>query len=101
MSYRAELATVDQKQQYSECIQLLHPQPSAPMTGTELLVVKAVIVLLLISVVVGAVKGWREGYDTMDRIVWALLTGFMGAIIAAALMGAGALTAAGITYLFK
>lgn len=53
-------STVEQKQEYASCIGVLHPQPiSAEGIGW----IKAAIVLTLVFIVVGAVKGYRD-YDT-------------------------------------
>ena len=101
MSYRPELATRDQKQQYAECVELLYPKPSTPMTDTEYLAVKGIIVILLVAVVFGTVKGWQEGSDTVDKIVWATLTGFMGAVFSGLIMLFGFLFFEGIAYLFS
>jgi hypothetical protein len=101
LSYRPDLATVGQKQQYAECIELLYPQPSAPLAGAEIIVAKIAIVILLIAFVVGAVKGWREGYGTSDRIVGAVLTGLMGWVCVAVVALILGLAIAGTAYLFS
>lgn len=101
MSYRPDLASVSQKQQYAECVELLYPHPSAPITQGEIIAAKIGIVILLIAFAIGAVKGWREGYDTADSIVGAILTGLMGWVVVAVVAFILGVGIAGILYLFS
>lgn len=101
LTYKPELASVIQKQQYAERLELLYPKPSAPLTGGEIVAAKIGIVILLISFAIGAVKGWREGYDTANKILGAILSGLMGwvvVVVVGLLLGAGI---AGISYLLS
>lgn len=95
-TYRPGLATVQEKQTYAECIDLLYPQPSAPFTGTELLVAKGAILLLLLSMVVGAWWGWRE----MKELSFAAMSAVMAPICLAIVAFILALVVTGVSYLF-
>lgn len=101
LTYKPELASVSQKQQYAECLELLYPKPSAPLTGGEVVAAKIGIVILLIAFVIGAVKGWREGYDTADSMLGAVLTGLMGWVVVAVVAFILGVAIAGIAYLFS
>lgn len=95
-TYRPEMATVQEKQAYAECVDLLYPQPSVPFTGTELLIAKSGVLLLLISMVVGAWWGWREERE----IGLAALSCVMAPIVLGCVVFILGLVIAGIAYLF-
>lgn len=73
-------ATVEQRQAYAECVDLIYPQELA---GTEWLLVKIAIVLAAISAVAGAWIGGRQGDDRTEMVVY----GFYGAVLSAFSVG--------------
>lgn len=96
-TYRPEVATLSEKQSYAECIELLYPQASAPFTGTELFLVKGIVLLFLLSMIAGAWWGWKDGRE----IGWAALHCVMAPIALACAMAILALVGCGIAYLFS
>jgi len=53
-TYDPHIATVEQKQDYADCINTLYPQD---MGGTEVMFLKVCVALLLLSIPVGAIYG--------------------------------------------
>ncbi|MNJ16328.1 hypothetical protein D3C77_105890 [compost metagenome] len=98
-AYRPELADVGQKQQYAECVGLLYPKPAAGFSENEIWFFKGLIIVLLLSMIIGFVRG--DGYGAHqsigDRLCGAFLA-FCG--VTAAIVVLGLLTAAGI-FLFS
>ena len=77
--YKHDTATVAEMRQYSECISALHP---TPMTGGEVIWVKAAIIAGLIGAVLGAYKGAKD-----DGAGLAILGLFLGGLLAPILVG--------------
>lgn len=59
-----------EKQHYAECIETLYPQE---MTGDEVVLAKICIIALFIGLIVGCVKGYKDGYDWMDVPLYGIL----------------------------
>jgi hypothetical protein len=57
--YEHERATVTQMREYAGCISRLHPTPLEP---GELMAWKIVVAVLLVGMVVGVVRAWREPF---------------------------------------
>jgi len=95
-SYDPRVASVEQKQDYSSCMQVLYPEPSEPLTSSELLAGKVVIGILLLAMVIGLVKGFRE-----DGLPESLLLGLLYVGVTLMCMLALALSALGIKFIFS
>ena len=67
-------ATVQQRQQYAECVQVLYP---TQMGGAEILWLKAAILATFIGLIVGLRCGYKDAYD---RSISMFMYGFLGAI---------------------
>ena len=89
--YKHDAATVVEMRQYSECISILHP---APLTGGEVIWVKAAIVAGLICAGLATYKGAKD-----DGIVLAILGFFMGGLLGSCLVGAAWLILAALRFL--
>lgn len=83
-SYRPELATVESKQVYAECILLLYPAPAEPMTAGETTALQVLAVGAFACFLIGAVMGWRdEGRPWgWENALGAFFGGCMGLLIA-------------------
>lgn len=84
--YQPKSATVVQMREYAGCVHRVYGsgEPWYPVT---LILIKAAIVVLILSMPVGAVVGWRS--DEMEtRLASALWGAFFGVAIAALIMGA-------------
>jgi hypothetical protein len=90
-AFNPSTASTIQKQSYAECITTLYPNN---FTGGEVLVAKVLIAILLIAMVVGAIRGWRE-----DGVGEACLMGFAYAALASVAIGVAFLVLAGVAYL--
>ena len=55
-SFNNTTATIEQKQQYAECIDMLYPLYSS----NDILVVKVLVVLAFVSFIFGFIKGYKE-----------------------------------------
>ena len=71
--YQSDRATVAEMREYANCVDLLHPEP---MAVGDLLVWKAIVVVLLAGMVAGAVNELRR--PAFGPIESALMGGFMG-----------------------
>lgn len=83
-AYKHEGATLEQARQYAECVGVLYP---AEMTDGQITAAKAVVALVLIGVVVGAIKGWKDDGEAMTAVLFALMGG-VGVVIAIIFLGA-------------
>ena len=78
--YEHDKATIVEMRQYAECVERLHPEP---MTGSEVLWVKAAIIAGLLAAVLGAAKGFKDDGFGMGAIGF-VLGGFCGAFLVVA-----------------
>lgn len=71
--YQNDKATTVEMRQYAECVYTLTPSP--PMTGSETILVKIAIVLLLFSIPIGGWVAHRNSYGGgwEDWVIGALL----------------------------
>lgn len=72
-------ATVEQRQAYAVCVDRVYPEP---MTGGEVVVVKAAILVVFAGVAIGAwMNPLSVGYqrETMDTIMGGVIGGLMAA----------------------
>lgn len=75
-SYRPELATTESKQAYAECVQLLYPTPSEPLSPGEVIALQVLIACAFATFLIGAVVGWKEQGRPVGLDNWA--SAFMG-----------------------
>lgn len=87
-------ASIAEKQEYASCVETLYPMPT---TDGEAYLIKGCIVVLLISLVIGVIWGWKESRDFEGPI----LCGFMFPCFAAIAMLVVGLIILGIGYLFS
>ena len=73
-SFHAETAAPEQAREYARCVGMVYP---SPMTGAELGLVKAALIVAFIGMAIGGWKGWDE-----DGPVCAAMMGLMGFICA-------------------
>lgn len=66
-----------EKQHYAECIETLYPQE---MSGNEIVLAKICIIALFVGLIVGGIKGYKDGYDFIDIFLYALM-GVIGTAI--------------------
>lgn len=57
--YAHDAATMQQRQEYAACIEMLYPQPMEP---AETAWMKVAVALLLIGGIAGAIRGWRNAF---------------------------------------
>ncbi len=69
-NYDSRTATISEMQSYSECVEYIHPKSSEMPQG--------VAVVLLVAVIIGAVIGFFNGDDVVDRIALTVLGGISG-----------------------
>ena len=87
--YEAQVLTVEQKQTYAECIQVIYPQEVSP----ELIIVFKC--LFVISLIGGAIGYWRACRDSyggvseygMYTFIGMLITPLLASIIGGVVMG--------------
>lgn len=91
--FSPSVASTQQKQSYAECINALYPKE---LTGGEIVVWKVFIVLVLVGLIAGLIKGWKSG----EGFGWVFVYGCAGAIFAAVGSLFLALAFAGIAFLF-
>lgn len=97
--YQHNTATVQDMQQYAECVALLHPQV---MTGGEMVLVKVAICVTLIGSAIGAYAASKDsGGQIKDGLIGGAIGLFLGgstaALIALTLYG----VYQGIAFLFS
>ena len=92
-TFDSRTATVEQKREYADCIDLLYPDPP---TATEATLLKVAIVLCFIGAGAGTWWGWRE-----DRLFGATIGFFIGAVGVVIGLGVLLLAAAGIAFVFS
>lgn len=87
--YQDNGATIEERQAYASCVNLIYPVPSA--SPGDVLFIKAMIVAGMVGLVVGAWQGWRNERD----VVLSVLISAAGALLLpfALLLGAGAIAA--------
>lgn len=95
-TYDPKLAQVEQKQEYGACMKILYPEPSEPMTVSEVFAVKGVVLVLLVSMVIGLIKGYQD-----DGLADSVLLGIVYPSCAAVVIFALALAALGIQFIFS
>lgn len=79
VGYTHNEATVVETQQYVQCINTLHPQPQP--TPSDLVVFKGAALTILVCMVIGAVRGYRNNdYDRTDNIIFGALGGSVFAV---------------------
>lgn len=88
--FNSTTATVEQKQQYADCIQLLHPC----MTGVELLFAKFLVVLSFVFFVIG---GWL-GFKEERSLIFSTLIGVLSAVFVPLMLF---LVVSGVIFLFS
>ena len=77
VGYTHNEATVVETQQYVQCINTLHPQP----TPSDLVVFKGAALTILVCMVIGAVRGYRNNdYARTDNMVSGALGGSVFAV---------------------
>lgn len=72
--FRHSTATVEQRQAYANCVDLVHPQA---MTGSELAAAKFFVFIALVGAGIGAWRGFGGNPDIPERV----MAMFMGALI--------------------
>lgn len=72
--FKAATATQEQARTYSQCVQHMYPKPDEELVGTDLLIVKAVVALVILGAVAGSWFGWNE-----DGVLGAIIGAFLGA----------------------
>ncbi len=84
--YEHERATVTEMREYAGCVDRLHP---APMESGDMMAWKFVIVVLLISMVAGAVHEWHDPFaEPFEAIFFGGIMGLgVGAVGVAVLAG--------------
>lgn len=85
--YEHDRATVIEMREYASCIDRLHP---AQLEAGDLMVLKVVVAVLLIGVVLGVRREWRNS----GRIEAVL----MGSLLGLCVSGGGVLLVAGVWY---
>lgn len=70
-SFNNATASIEQKQLYAECIQMLHPIH----TTNDILILKGLIILGLVSFVVTAILNYRLNHDILLALLVGLLFG--------------------------
>lgn len=80
-------ATVEQKRQYAQCVQLLYPEPDRAMPVGMEIGLKAAIILA----VVGVVAPWFIFDDLIEKVLVGIMAGFCLPMVAGcfALLGYG------------
>lgn len=91
--FHGDTATIEQRQSYAECVQVLYPQE---MGADSVLFIKAMIVAAILGVIVGAFREVRAGYEPFGD---ALFGGIKGVIVGPVSVIAVAALWAGIQYL--
>ena len=85
--YEHDRATVAEMREYADCIDRLHP---APLEPGGLMAWKIVVAVLLIGMVAGIVREWRDSFSGPIEAT------LMGAIMGLCVSGAGVLMVAGV-----
>ena len=75
--FKHDGATVAEMQQYANCVQRVHPEE---MPDTGVWVIKAVIGVLLLAAIVGAVQGFLRG-GSMEWFFEAMFYSLMAGVI--------------------
>ena len=88
--YEHDRATVTEMREYAGCIERLYPAPLAP---GDLMAWKVVVAVLLIGMVVGVVRQWRDSYSSGP--IEAVL---LGSLIGLMVSGGGVLLVAGVWF---
>ena len=88
--YEHDRATVSEMREYAGCIERLHP---APLEPGDLMVWKVVVAVLLVGMVVGIVREWRDSFRGGP-----IEAALMGAMIGLCVSGGGVLLVAGVWF---
>lgn len=82
--------TVAEQKYFASCVQRLNPEP---VSENDQLVMKGCVLLLLISLVVGIVWGWKEGDGfagmVMGALLWPLITALFILVVFGVIAGIG------------
>lgn len=78
-SFEAKAATVEQARYYSHCVGVIYPQP---LEGSDLVLGKIAVVILILALIGGVIYGW---FDRYDRLPAMFMFGLMFPCIAAAM----------------
>lgn len=81
--FRDVTATVEQRQAYSDCVDLIYPQE---LSAGGVFVVKALILAAFIGAIVGAVRGARSGSFGIVAM-YGFMGVFLGPMVVAGLAG--------------
>jgi len=74
--YAHNTATVGQRKEYADCIDIMHP---SPLTGGEVLFLKLVILCAMIGAAIGL---WpSQGKDPAEYVLFGLLGVILGALV--------------------
>lgn len=93
--YQHETATTQERVDYAGCVGVLHP---APVSDGASMLIKAAIVILLLSTVVGSGLELRRGYgSTLERLCMGAIQGFL---LSGAVLLFGGLAVAGVAFVF-
>ena len=88
--YEHDRATVSEMREYAGCINRLHP---APLEPGDLMVWKVVVGVLLLGMVAGIVREWRDAFSAGP-----IEATLMGAIMGLCVSGASMLLVAGVWF---
>lgn len=99
VNYQHNQATVEQQQQYADCISLLHP---TSCDEGYIIGLKVIIVIALIGAIIGAYKGATDSLfdEIADKVIYIPMLMFVGAVLALAITAFFTLTIYGIWFLF-
>jgi hypothetical protein len=75
--FRHEASTVIEQREYAACVRLVHP---AEITGGEAIALKAAIVIVMLSTLVGTGLGFRSGSSSGP--IEGFFTGLVGSAVA-------------------
>ena len=88
--YEHDRATVIEMREYAGCIDRLHP---APLEPGDLMAWKIVVAVLLVGMVAGIVREWRDSFSAGP-----IEATLMGAVIGLCVSGGGLLLVAGVWF---
>lgn len=76
--FNAQTATIEQKQEYADCVGVLYPEHNA-LTHGELLLLRATIILVVVAALVVAYCLRKPYYDWPEKIMGVLFAMFVAA----------------------
>lgn len=93
-TYDPVYAETEGMRDYAYCVQKLYPEP---ITEGENMIIKGCILILLVSLVVGAIYGYKNSHgDWEDACLWAMLAPMLICLF----MGVIGLICLGVGFLF-